>query len=262
MNDQRDKPYSLFQKLQAYVHYLWFSKNRHGVHSPFVFDFIEHVIRSNYKDRKVELLRKKLLKDHSLINIKDFGTGEDKKVSISQIASRSLKKPIEAQLIARLTQYFAIDEVIEFGTSLGVTTAYIARSRSAVKVKTIEGSEEVFDIAKANWNKMAIKNIKAYNGEFDSILPILIPFEKERTLFFIDGNHRFKSTLEYFNKIKDGCNEKSIFIFDDIHWSKGMEDAWKAIKNDQRVTLTIDLFELGIVFINPRLKKEHFIIRK
>jgi len=57
------------------------------------------------------------------------------------------------------------------------------------------------------------------------------------------------------------ANNNTIFIFDDIHWSDGMENAWKYIKANTRTTLTIDLFFVGIVFVKSELSKEDFTIR-
>lgn len=261
MISKADKPYSLFQKAKAYLHFLQLSKNRHGVHSPFVYDFIENVANYPYSDKLVEIERRKMINDHSPIIIKDFGMGNDRRSTVSRIAKMSLKKPKEAGLIARIVKFYKVSQVIELGSSLGITTAYIARSTPNVKVKTIEGSEAILNISRKIWSRLKIKNIESFNGEFDSVLPKLLPLENEKILFFIDGNHRMSSTLNYFNMIKQEGNKDSIFIFDDIHWSEGMEKAWDTIKNDKKVTLSIDLFELGIVFINPRLKKEHFSIR-
>ena len=78
---------------------------------------------------------------------------------------------------------------------------------------------------------------------------------------FIDGNHQKKPTINYFEEILKYANNNTIFIFDDIHWSQGMESAWEYIKAHEKTTLTIDLFFLGIVFIKSELSKENFIIR-
>jgi predicted O-methyltransferase YrrM len=81
-------------------------------------------------------------------------------------------------------------------------------------------------------------------------------------LLFVDGNHRKEATLEYFNIFLEKATPQSIFIFDDIHWSKEMEEAWKLIQQHNSVTLTIDLFFLGMVFFSKDFKvKQHFPIR-
>ena len=53
----------------------------------------------------------------------------------------------------------------------------------------------------------------------------------------------------------------SVWIFDDIHWSQEMENAWLTIKNHPKVTVTIDTFQWGIVFFRAEQEKEHFVIR-
>ena len=81
-------------------------------------------------------------------------------------------------------------------------------------------------------------------------------------LVYFDGNHQKEATLEYFNSLIDNTNDDSIFIFDDIHWSKEMEEAWEIIKTHPKVTITIDTFFWGFVFFRTETKhKEHFIIR-
>lgn len=261
MNNKIDKPFTLSEKIKAYLYFLWKSRNRHGVHSPFVFDFIEHVANKYYKDEIIEEERKRLKNDYSIIDLKDFGTGANRRTSVWKIARSSLKSPKEAALIAKITSYYKINEVIELGCSLGITSAYIARSHPSINVKTIEGSESVLEIAKNVWQRLGLKNIESFKGDFNSTIPSLFPLKKDKTLVFIDGNHRYSATMNYFKTFKQECNRDVILIFDDIHWSEGMELAWESIKNDNDVSLSIDLFELGIVFLNPRLKKEHFIIR-
>jgi predicted O-methyltransferase YrrM len=254
-----DKPYSLIKKSLVYGQFWLRSKNRHGVHSPFVFSFIEKVLNVSYKDDEVEQERRKLLKDHSIIKFTDLGYGKDRSIKISRIAAKSLKKPKEAQLLAKIVRFYEIENVIELGTSLGITTAYMARSNEDVSIQTIEGSKEVLDSAKKLWDNLGINSISTFHSSFDDLLPQLTL--NENTLVYIDGNHTYEATLRYFNFFISQHSEAIVLVFDDIHWSKGMEKAWGEITMDERVFLSIDLFELGLVFLGPRLEKEHFILR-
>lgn len=254
-----DKPYNLFKKTIVYVQFWFRSKNRHGVHSPFVFDFVENVLNARYKDNEVEQERRKLLKDHSIIKFTDLGYGKDRSIKISRIAAKSLKKPKEAQLLAKIVRFYGIENVIELGTSLGITTAYMARSKEDVSIQTIEGSKEVLERAKKLWDNIGINSISTFHSSFDDLLPQLTL--NENTLVYIDGNHTYEATLRYFNFFMSTYRDSIILVFDDIHWSKGMEKAWEEISLDKRVCLSIDLFELGVVFLGPRLEKEHFVLR-
>lgn len=80
-------------------------------------------------------------------------------------------------------------------------------------------------------------------------------------LVYFDGNHQKEATLIYFGMLLPLAHNDSVFIFDDIHWSKGMEEAWEEIKAHPRVRVTIDSFFWGIVFFRQEQEKEHFTIR-
>jgi len=251
----------LLQKAWQYLEFLKNSKNRHGVHSPFVFDFIENVLKKKPRINKaIESLRKSLQNNQKFIHIMDLGMGKDRKRRISNIATTSLKNNKEARLISRILCYYQITKAIELGSSLGITTAYMAVSNPEITIDSIEGSEQILTVAQKNWEELGLTNITGHLGNFDDALPQLIQNNK-KTLYFIDGNHHEQATIKYFEMIIDQITEESIIIFDDIHWSKSMENAWQRIIKDQRVPLSIDLFEMGIVFYLPRLKKEHFILR-
>lgn len=261
MNIKRDAPYSIFKKAEAYLFFLLNSKNRHGVHSPFVYDFIQNVLAKNSPLEEIENQRAKLKKDNSIIAFKDFGQRNDRNISISSIAKKSLKRPKESAIIARIAHHYKVEKVIEMGTSLGITTAYLAKCNHSISIQTIEANQEVLAIAQKNWQNLAVSNITSFHSSFDEILSSLLEDNANSCLYFIDGNHRYEATIKYFDQIAQKSNEQTIMIFDDIHWSKGMEEAWREISQDDRVSLSIDLFEFGIVFFNLRLQKEHFIIR-
>ncbi len=89
-------------------------------------------------------------------------------------------------------------------------------------------------------------------------IPIL---NTKYSLLFIDGNHQKEATLAYFEKLLPTVHNDSVMIFDDIHWSKGMEEAWEIIKQHSEVRVTIDTFQWGLVFFRREQEKEHFVIR-
>jgi predicted O-methyltransferase YrrM len=77
----------------------------------------------------------------------------------------------------------------------------------------------------------------------------------------VDGNHRKDATLNYFEWCLPKLSQNSIMIFDDIYWSKGMKEAWAQIKAHPEVSVSIDLFWIGLVFVRKGQVKEDFIIR-
>ena len=257
--------------LTKYLRYRIISSNGkgHGIHSPFVFDFIEKVLNDK-KQREcyieIESLRKSLLKDKSIIEVEDFGAGSSviktNKRRIDKIASSSLKPRKYAQLLHKIIQYYKPVHIIELGTSFGITTSYLAKANISVIVDTFEGSSAIAQVAERNFEKLKINNIKLHKGDFKNTFPQFIETIDKIEFAFIDGNHRKEPTIHNFQTLLNKCHENTILVFDDIHWSKEMEEAWAFIKNHDAVTLSIDLFFIGIIFFRKDFKvKQHFSIQ-
>lgn len=234
-----------------------------------MYDFITHVLLDKNERlafQEIEQHRKLLLKNKSLILVEDFGAGsvvlKKKKRRIDQIAASSLKSKKYAQLLYRIAEYYQPESVIELGTSFGITTAYLAKSHEKIQIITFEGAPEVAAMAQKTFSDLQISNIELYVGDFNLRLPEYLESKPKINLAFMDGNHRRQPTLHYFNQIIQHTHSSSILIFDDIHWSAEMEAAWEEIKNHPSVTLSIDLFFIGLVFFRKDFKvKQHFTIQ-
>ena len=263
--------YSKSQLALKYLRYYITASNGkgHGVHSPFVFDFIHRVLnddRQFYAFQPIENLRRLLLIDQRELQIEDFSKGLEANrhyaCSVSQIAKSALKSTKYGQLLFRIVDRYSPEHMLELGTSLGITSAYLAMANPQASLTTMEGATAIANVAKENFQKLGIKNLRMVEGDFGTSLPLWLKQGREIDLAFIDGNHRYEPTLNYFRQILTHTNEYSILIFTDIHLSKEMEDAWKEIKEDVSVTLSIDLFFIGIVFFRKEFKvKQHISIR-
>ena len=263
--------YSSFQLAKKYLRYYINAKNGkgHGIHSPFVFDFVVHVLNdtNNYScyDR-IESLRQQLLRDNRMIEVEDFGAGSAvihaAKRKIKAIAKSSLKNEKFAKLLFRTVKYYKPETIIELGTSFGITTCYMGCANEKSTVYTLEGSSAIAGIASQTFADAGLQNIRLIRGQFDETFEDILAGIENIDLAFVDGNHRKKATLDYFSSLQKKSVQDSIFIFDDIHWSLEMEEAWQQIQQHPSVTLSIDLFFMGLVFFNPDIKvKQHFIIR-
>ena len=241
----------------------------HGIHSPFVFEFVKQVLNDTqnyYCYAPIENCRQLFLKNSEIIEVQDFGAGSRRGLSnqrsISAIAASSLKPKKYGQLLFRMANFYGAETIVELGTSLGITTAYLASANSKGKVISLEGSDNVAKIAAENIAGLGIKNAEIITGNFDDTLPEVLKKAGQVDLVYVDGNHRKTPTLQYFQQLMAAKNDRTILVFDDIHWSKDMEEAWEIIKADDRVMLTIDLFFIGIVFFRQEFKvKQHFSIR-
>jgi predicted O-methyltransferase YrrM len=263
--------YSAFQLAKKYFHYYFKAHNGkgHGVHSPFVFDFIIHVLNDKKKYDcydEIETVRKKLLNNNTIIEVEDFGAGSAvipfKNRVVKDIAASSLKKKKYARFLFRIAKYYEAKTIAELGTSFGITTCYLASANADSKVITLEGARNIANLASKNFGEMNLGNVELLEGNFAKTLPLLNSKITNIDLVFVDGNHRKNATLEYFDFFLSKRTNNSIFIFDDIHWSAEMEEAWKLIQRHDSVTMTIDLFFIGLVFFRKDFKvKQHFSIR-
>ena len=251
-----------------YLKYIFLRTNEHGVHSPFVFELYNRVFKNNmpfYAYSKIEKLREKMLSDGRTVEVKDLGAGSGsglkKSRTVAQITRTAAKEKKYAQLLFRLTDYFQPDLILELGTSIGIGTMYLAIARSKSTVITIEGCPETQKIALENFRSAELANITAINGDFDIELPNLLAGPTSPDLVYFDGNHRREATLRYFSACLAKAHNNSVFIVDDIYWSKEMTEAWETIKAHPEVTVTLDLFQLGVVFFRKEQAKQHFILK-
>ena len=236
----------------------------YAIHSPFLFQLNQFVIQEKhpfYVFDKIEKLRKELKCNSTLIPITDFGTGVDRNRTIASITKSSLKSAKYGQLMFRIAHYIHAKNILELGTSLGLTTAYLAAAAPDINCVTLEGCPNTASFAQRNFNSLSLNKIQLRIGDINSTLqPVLDEF-RSFDLIFIDANHRCESLLKYFNQSLSSVHHQTVLLVDDIYWSAEMELAWNTIKAHSKVTATMDLFQLGIVFFNPELHKKHYKIR-
>ena len=246
----------------------------HGIHSPYLFEWVRMVLsdeNSYYAWGEIEKVRAKMLVDEREVSFVDYGAGRPHPTfptkgrgrdyrRICDIAKGSLAKKKYAQMLARLVNWLGDGlTIVELGTSLGVTTAYMAAMDKRNKVITYEGCPAVAEIAKENWEALGLKNIDCRVGE---ITAGILDRDLERVdVAFIDANHTYAGTRAYFNVLAEKVHRKSVMIVDDIHYNKEMEQAWREICADERVTSTMDLYQMGLVFFDKDYWKRDYRIK-
>lgn len=256
------------RQLGSYLGHLVNARTRHGVHSPFVYDLISQVLRPSNELPEfapIEKLREDLLESEQTIRVNDLGAGSrvfDLPVRrVSDIARSAMKPPRQAQLLFRLARYFQAEHVLELGTSFGISTLYLAKGAEDGQVTTIEGCPQTCRIAQHHFEQLKQRNILPVLGSFRTRLPEALGRMERLDMVFIDGHHAKEPTLDYFEQCLAKAHNDTVLVFDDIHWSRGMEEAWETIKAHERVTVTIDLYNMGLVFLRREQVPEHFVLR-
>lgn len=253
----------------SYLNYFLSSKTRYKIHSPFVYNLVETVFRdkTKYSDyKKLNKVHRRYAKRTDRLDTVDFGTGAgnkeytERKTTVGKLVKERTHSKKQLEFLYRTARHFKPKTILEFGTAAGISTLYLGKGSPQSRLITMEGCIGLASVARKSLKKRKVV-AEVEVGEFSTILDRGLTNVNQLDLVFIDGNHRKKPTIEYFERCVEFATENSVFLFDDIHWSQGMTKAWQHIKKDQRVSLTIDLFWIGLVFFKTDVAKQDFIIR-
>ena len=252
----------MLQKVGFYLNFLLKGVSKYNIHSPLIHDLVENVLdkeKKFYSFIGIEHLRALLLKDASSVFLHDLGKGSTtirgSKIKVKTLTKKVQSRPEKAQILFKLVNFYNSNNILEIGTSLGLTTAYLSNANKNSSVTTLEGDPSIYLMAKKNFQKLGLKNVTLHHGDFDNLLPKI--FTQKFDFIFFDGNHSKKATLKYFNWALENFMEEAIYVFDDIYWSKEMKEAWTEISNHPKVMMSLDIFSLGIIFFKKNREKEH-----
>ncbi|MEJ5263866.1 MAG: class I SAM-dependent methyltransferase [Bacteroidales bacterium] len=256
------------QRIEAFLRFLCHAKGRmgHGIHSPFVFHLVTEVL-SNNRDAVSELkpivqLRRMLAADKRTVKNYDLGAGNwSQSIRVGDIVKKSVSSPKKLQVLFQLARYLQPNIILELGTSLGISTLAFARACPQSQIITIEGSPDIAKLAEENFGKMGVASIDLRVGSFDQLLPGIMPLISPPFLVYLDGNHRYAATVNYFNILIELFDTRSCMIIDDIHWSTEMEKAWQEICLHPKSTFCLDFFYFGIIFFRENTVKTHYCLR-
>jgi predicted O-methyltransferase YrrM len=227
-----------------------------------LFHFYTEIIQKDYstpETDQIEKWRKKFLDDRSEILWKELGCGSQIGVGtrkISDLASKSLSPPAWCRLLHRLTEYLHARNIIELGTSLGISALHLS-IKADCEVTTLEGNPGLKAPLEAAIQNLKRKNIRLIVGNINETLPEALGSMPPVDLAFLDANHRQNPTVDYAQKIWNHLRPGGILITDDIHRSAEMGRAWKTISQIEGCAATIDLFRWGIAVKGPSVLNGH-----
>ncbi|MSQ79098.1 MAG: class I SAM-dependent methyltransferase [Flavobacteriaceae bacterium] len=257
-----------YPMIADYLRYKWKAVNAHGIHSPFVYELATKVLydKQHFADyEKVTRLKWQMQQDLSPIHFTEYGAGKPGEhiLPVGTIARRSAVNQKYGRLLFRLVRWFQPTTVIELGTSLGIGTAWLASGLgSEGHIHTFEGCVPVAEKATKNFEDLKLKEqIDIHVGPIENTLPLVLKDLPQIDFAYMDANHRLAPTLNYFNTLIEKAHSHTVFVLDDIYWSAEMKEAWRILKDDKRVSLSIDLHQFGLVFLLEDRAKEHFIVR-
>lgn len=253
----------------SYFKFLHQSKNQYSIHSPFVYDLYTNCIDVKTKDHtfnEIEELRSVLEKSKEVIDFSTFGVASransNTKQKIGSIAKNSLASPRKALLLYQIAKFLKPQSIIELGTSLGTSTLNLALGAGKQsQTITFEGNPALIKKAKQSADHFPDCNIDFIQGNIDETLKPRLDNLTQVDLAYIDANHAYEPSVRYYELLKQKSHNETCIIFDDIYWSKGMNAAWQKIIRDNDVTVSIDLFHVGLIFFRKEQRKEDFKLR-
>ena len=251
-------------QLRAFARFYRQAQTIYQVHSPMAYGLAEKLLRG-YEPAVdgIEALRRQLLQDDRLLTVTDHGAGSQSipgdRRTVAQICRMHAGGRRQGRRLYKIAELYRPQTVLELGTSLGLSAAYLATGAKPGQMVTIEGCPQTAMVARENLQQLGLEQVEVLTGPFTEKLPEALEKLSTVDLVYLDGHHRYRPTLEYFEACLPRVHAQTVFLLDDLYWSAEMADAWAAIKRHPEVKLTVDLFFLGIVYFDPGIrKKQHF----
>lgn len=250
-----------------YLKYLFTARHSfgHGIHSPFVYNLVREVLMAAKRNDDLDAIKKQikvLRKDHGLIPVQEMGGGSkvfgNGKRQVSKMLKTSSVSPKFGRVLYYLIKYCRPTTILELGTSIGVSTMYMAKAKEGAAMHSLEGNQSLIKIAKKNVELLGVE-VDFVHGRFEDTLPKLLE-NHVPDFVFIDGNHTYEASMYHYNMLSSKMS-RGILVFDDINWSGGMRKAWKEITHSSRCKASIDLFFIGIVILDPDITPGNYTIR-
>lgn len=261
---------NLIAATYQYIKHRQKAKRWDSFHSPFLFNLFTSCCDDQNDPlsfQEIETKRKKFLASTETIDRMDFGAGSmhvdlGHQQKISTISRHALSNRFQCRFMARLAKFMQARSIFEFGSSLGISGAYLAAGNSDAKVVTIEGDPALAMRASNMFKELGLENIQIIQSTFEKYILSQTGIVNSIDLLFLDGNHQSEALLRYYHALKHLYKEQTIIIVDDIYWSPDMHDGWTTLIGLPEVKQSVDCYHFGLLLFNPIFhQKENHIIK-
>jgi len=245
-----------------YIKYRLNAKHLHGIHSPFVYNFMKRAMSIQMNKEELKVIQdciSEIKENKTQIKVTDYGA-KSKKLkknrTVKQIFRTSSSYGKNALLLYRISNYFKPKRILELGTSIGIGSLHLHLGAPEAKLTTIEGCPETYKIAEKNIGNRPIERI---NKTFYDYIKDLENIKYD--LIFIDGHHDGAALKYYIQLLEPHTHNDTIIILDDIRWSDSMNDTWSFLKREEKYHLSMDFFRMGVLSKRTQQRKENFVLK-
>jgi predicted O-methyltransferase YrrM len=255
----------LWLRIRLWINHLLKGKSKYYIHSPFVYDFCIQVLNNKIDKevlRKINAIKFYYKSRNKKLTLQELGAGKSGTYTcdLYTYLKRTAITNRYGSILHRLVEHYQIQEIIETGTGLAISSAWLATAGNCPLVHSIEGNASLVQEAIEMTQHFKFNNINIHHGLVGNILPTLAQRIKEKTLIFLDAHHSGDATERYVDILLPHILEDTILVLDDINYSKSMHAAWKKLTLNERVSLSINLYRIGVIFFKPELSKQEFYL--
>ena len=218
----------------------------YGVHSPFVFRLITQVIGEKecayYAYDDMDMLRRKLKHNPETATVE------------KQAITRK-----KGELLFRLANDFAFRSILQLGASQGLPALYLTAYSKEARCLILEEDKEQVALAQKVLSYSKTTRVNLEEKSSDSIQKELTKSELEGIdcfYFHLPTDAKAHATL--LRSWIPMATEESVFILNDIRTNKEAQQLWKELIEHPRVTVSIELYDIGLLLLNTRYNKKHY----
>ncbi|MDR2389453.1 MAG: SAM-dependent methyltransferase [Tannerellaceae bacterium] len=232
----------------------------HGVHSPFVYNLITKVIDERcpyYRFSDIEALRQRLLTNsETLAWTHRGGSGS---CSVAELAARNAIGAKQGALLFRLTHYFQARHILQIGASAGLSTLYLTSWARGVNCIALEQLPACAAIARRVYETSGCTTVDLRQGDYLQILPPVL--EEMGRVDFVFFNTRCEPAAATLFKACAACaDDPAVFVFEGIKANSPMRQLWREVRAHPKVSVTLDLYCMGVAVFHKKLHKRDYTV--
>lgn len=257
-----------FWRLGQWLRYYFGAKTIYNLHSTFETQAAQVMLedrRNFYVFSFAKMLRGQLTSNALVVEYDDLGAPSmamsGKKRSLGKIARHTAVNPETGKRLFRLVQWLKPQTMLELGAGLGVSTLYqAAAARNSIFI-ALEGQTALAARTAQHIREYGFDKVTVRAGLFKDTLPEALRSLQKLDYLFIDGDHRYEAVKANFYSCQPFFTENAVVVIADIHWSEGMLKAWHELRQSKGVSLSIDLYDIGILFFrNGQKQAQHLAL--